>query len=329
MLQDVVRSKPWKLGILAGLAMALAVALPDGTEATSLNEVSRLTGSDTGEQDAFGISTAISGDTALVGATGGTAGGIFAGAAYVFRRDEGSQDIWDEVKILIASDAQDGDSFGWSVAVNGDTAVVGTRNSEAVYVFQRDQGGADNWGEVTKLTASDAQVGAFFGHSVALSADTAVVGAWFEDFPGFGGTNAGAAYAFQRNEGGVDSWGEVTKLTASDAWANDFFGGSVAVSGDTAVVGASSAGANHTGAAYVFDLLQPKGTGDVNCDGTVNSIDASLVLQFSAALLGTLPCAGGADVNDDARINSIDAALILQFVAGLVPGLPPPPPIGI
>lgn len=65
--------------------------------------------------------------------------------------------------------------------------------------------------------------------------------------------------------------------------------------------------------------------GDVNCDGTVNSIDAALVLQFNAGLLGSLGCQDAADVNNDGTINSIDAALILQFTAGLLDSLGPSP----
>ena len=62
--------------------------------------------------------------------------------------------------------------------------------------------------------------------------------------------------------------------------------------------------------------------GDVSCDGRVNSIDAVLVLQRTAALLAALPCPGAADVNHDSRLDALDAALILQYDAGLLPGLP-------
>ena len=58
--------------------------------------------------------------------------------------------------------------------------------------------------------------------------------------------------------------------------------------------------------------------GDVNNDGSVNSIDAALILQFVAGLLDTLTCLDRADVNVDGLVNSIDAALVLQFVAGLI-----------
>ena len=325
-------------------------------------EVARLLAFDAESDGQFGWSVAVSGDSAIVGAWAENAGGSHAGAAFVFQRDEGGADNWGEVTKLIASDAQAEDFFGYSVAVSGDTAVVGALGEDAggsragaAYVFQRDQGGAGNWGEVQKLTASDAQAGDDFGHGVAISGDTAVVGAAEEDV---GGSRAGAAYVFQRDEGGAGNWGEFAKLTASDAREFDLLGFSVAVSDNTAVVGAyaEDTGAGSAGAAYVFDLLGAKSTptsappetqtppatatpaptstpvstatpdvstGDANCDGTVNSIDAALVLQFSAALLGSLPCAASADVNDDGAISAIDGALILQFAAGLLPSLPP------
>lgn len=68
--------------------------------------------------------------------------------------------------------------------------------------------------------------------------------------------------------------------------------------------------------------------GDANCDGTVNRIDAAIVLQFSAGLITSVPCPQNVDVNNDGAINSVDAALILQYVAGLIPwlGAVPTPP---
>jgi hypothetical protein len=63
--------------------------------------------------------------------------------------------------------------------------------------------------------------------------------------------------------------------------------------------------------------------GDANCSETVDSIDAALILQLSAALLEELACEGDADVNGDGRVDSLDALLVLQFVAGLLDSLPP------
>src|SRR5207253_2576706 len=120
------------------------------------------------------------------------------------------------------------------------------KNSQtgAAYVYSRNQGGVDNWGEVKKLTASDGASPDQFGISVAISGDTIVVGAYNKN------SSTGAAYVYSRNQGGVDNWGEVKKLTASDAHGFDEFGVSVAISGDTIVVGAPNKN-SVTGAAYV------------------------------------------------------------------------------
>jgi hypothetical protein len=163
---------------------------------------------------------------------------------------------------LTASDAADGDKFGNSVAISGDTVVVGAYWEQgagvqrgAAYIFEQNHGGPDAWGEVTKLTASDAENYDDFGSSVSISGDTVVVGARGK---GAAGTDHGAVYVFERNHGGADKWGQVTKLTASDAEDQDWFGISVSISGDTVVVGASGEDGAGTdrGAAYVFERNQ-------------------------------------------------------------------------
>jgi hypothetical protein len=161
------------------------------------------------------------------------------------------------------------------VAVSGDIAIAGASQvfrggTGAVYIFERNEGGTDNWGEVKKVTASDASAGHNFGSSVAVSGDTAVVGAFVD---GTGGSQAGAAYVFERNEGGPDNWGEVKKLIASDAQAGDRFGISVANSGDAAIAGAffEDAGGSDAGAAYVFE--RKDADGDTDGDGIPNGTD--------------------------------------------------------
>ena len=104
------------------------------------------------------------------------------------------------------------------MAVSGDTASVG---GDPAYVYQRDQAGADQWGLVNNLFASDGETDDDFGYSVAIAGDTVVVGAIGEDA---GGINAGAAYAFQRDHGGADIWAETNKLTAPDAQPFDEVG---------------------------------------------------------------------------------------------------------
>jgi hypothetical protein len=210
----------------------------------------KLTAADAAAVDNFGISVAISGDTAVVGAyLDSTPAGSNAGSAYVFVRSAGT---WAQQQKLTAADAAAGDRFGISVAVSGDTAVVGAylddapagTNAGSAYVFVRSAG---TWAHQQKLVADDAAAVDNFGMSVAVSVDTAVVGAHLE-----GGTNAGSAYVFVRSAG---TWAQQQKLAASDAAANDNFGASVAVSGDTAVVGApfdDIAAGTDAGSAYVF-----------------------------------------------------------------------------
>ena len=239
----------------------------DRDGANNWGEVKKLTASDAERRDRFGISVAVSGDTAVVGANFEDAGGDAAGAAYIFQRDQGGAENWGEVKKLTASDAQPGDFFGAGVAVVGDTAVVGAWGEDsrgdqtgAAYVFRRDSGGADNWGDVQKLTASDPQRDYRFGWSVAVSGETAVVGRFHINI--FAVSDPGAAYVFRREQGGADNWGEVQKLTPSGSEAGDQFGNSVAVSSDTAVVGArlEDAGSTNAGAAYVFRAPLPTPT---------------------------------------------------------------------
>ncbi len=202
--------------------------------------------------DQFGWSVAINGDTAIVGARAADIGTTLnQGSAYVFVR---SGSAWSLQQRLTASDGAAGDEFGYSVAVAGDTVLVGARyadidnkaNQGAVYVFTRS---GSTWTQQKKLTASDGAAGDEFGYSVALSDQAVLVGARWADMGS--SANRGAAYVFHLAAG---NWNELQKLTASDGGANDEFGGSVALSGDTALVGAMwdvGAGGSQ-GSAYVF-----------------------------------------------------------------------------
>ncbi|MCD4750143.1 MAG: PQQ-binding-like beta-propeller repeat protein [Thermoanaerobaculales bacterium] len=192
--------------------------------------------------DRFGLSVSVSGDTAVVGAYGHDAAASGAGAAYVFQKDHGAPDEWGEVKKLLAGDAQASDFFGYSVAVDGDIAVVGAYgedgpgfSSGAAYIFSRNEGDPDNWGEVAKIVADDGAGSDYFGWAVAVSGTTAVVGAKGHDTQGL--SSAGAAYVFERD--GSGDWLQVKKLTASDPSADDAFGEAVAIDNDIIVIGAS------------------------------------------------------------------------------------------
>jgi len=178
-----------------------------------------------------------------------------------------------EIKKLTATDNAAGDGFGTSVAVSGDTVVIGARGgvflNGAVYIFERNRGGADRWGQVKKLTASDGLAGDQFGLSIGISGNTVVVGAYGDDF------SRGAAYIFDRNRGGTDNWGQVKKLTASDGVASDLFGFSVGISGDTVVVGATGDNGAR-GSAYVFE----RSRGGLDNWGEARRLSASDASEF-------------------------------------------------
>lgn len=145
----------------------------------------------------FSWDVAISGDTVVVGAPTINMADFGFGSAYVFERNQGGIDAWGLVKTLSASDSPIFANFGFSVAILEDRIVAGAPGVEsdagAAYVFERDFGGADNWGEVAKLTASDGLSGDRFGSSVALGPDTLAVGAPRRDEAGL---NTGAVYLF-------------------------------------------------------------------------------------------------------------------------------------
>ncbi len=209
--------------------------------------------------DRFGYSVAIDGDTLVIGAA--QQDSTNAGAAYVFQR---SGDAWVQQAFLKADNADAADEFGFSVAIDGDSLVVGaikedsvSATSGAAYVFQRS---GDNWNQQAYLKALHTGVNDWFGYSVAIDGDTLVVGAIREDsnantIDGDQSNNdagdAGAAYVFQRSG---DTWQQHTYLKGSNAAANDWFGHSVAIDGDTLVVGSTRDDSDviDSGAAYVF-----------------------------------------------------------------------------
>jgi hypothetical protein len=278
-----------------------------------------LKASNAGAGDQFGFSVAISGDTIVVGAWG-QGGGILAfGAAYVFNRKTSA---WRQEFCLKASDPGPSDKFGNSVAISGDTIVVGApgedrhdpqstiiqvSESGAAYVFVRS---GTTWSQKACLKTSDPRVRDNFGHSVAISGDTMVVSV-------NNAFQAGAAYVFVRTTPIISwsTWAQMAYLKASNAEAGDLFGSSVAISGDTMVVGAyreasdatgvngsqSDNSAAQSGAAYVFvrsgttwtqqAYLKASNTGAGDQFGYSVAISGSTVVvgawgEFSAGVIG-------------------------------------------
>ena len=273
-------------------------------------EEQKFTASDGADGDRFGISVAIDGDTALVGALLATVNGNSAqGAAYVFERTGGT---WTQIQKLVATDGAAFDRFGASIALEGDTALIGgwgaVGQRGAAWVFIRSGG---TWSQQARLDADDGASNDFLGQSVALSGDTAIAGAWGADIGG--NAEQGAAYIFTRSG---TTWSQQAKLTAPDGMPNDSFGQTVSLDGDTALAGSPFAkvGDNFLqGAAYVFTRsgttwsLQTKLTAD---DGQpLDRLGFAVALDGNTAFCSAL----GASFNGEANRG---AAYVFTFTGG-------------
>jgi hypothetical protein len=240
---------------------------------TTWAQEAKIVASDRASGDFFGYSVAISGDYAIVGAYAedeNAAGGATlsrAGSAYIFKR---TGTTWAQESKIVASDRAVDDYFGYDVAISGDYAIVGAYNEDenaaggapltdpgSAYIFKRT---GTTWAQESKIVASDRATSDFFGLSVAISGDYAIVGAYNEDEDAAGGATlgaAGSAYIFKRTG---TTWAQEAKIVASDRSAGDNFGLSVSISGDYVIVGAFSdahdatgGGAiNTAGSAYIF-----------------------------------------------------------------------------
>ncbi len=280
---------------LTGLALLLLASIASAQDPGCVAQHAYLKASNTGEADQFGWSLAVSGDTLVVGAPfeDSSAAGVDgdqsdggapdAGAAYVLVRSGKS---WVQQAYLKASNPDTKDEFGDSVAIDGDTIVVGApkedspstgidgpegngeKNAGAAYVFVRH---GSTWSQQAYLKASNTQTEDSFGRAVAVSGDTVIVGAPGEDgsTTGVGGhtdegaLGSGAAYVFERDG---STWSQQAYVKASNTGTGDLFGWSVAASDDVFAIGAlledsSSTGidgeqlgntATSAGAVYVF-----------------------------------------------------------------------------
>lgn len=329
--------------------------------------------------DEFGTSVAISGDTVVVGAPKEDSdmlgvnnpineGSVDSGAAYVFKLGSGG---WSQQAILKPSDvgfSQAGDQFGFAVAISGDTLVVGAPkedsdttgsssspndtngssfNAGAAYVFTRGSGG---WGQQAYLKPSavgTSQSGDEFGSSVAISGDTIVVGAPFENSGTLmGGTvpdessgDAGAAYVFARSGGSWTQQAYLKPPAVGTSQAGDEFGISVAVSGDTVVVGAHQEDSStllgvttpndsvsNSGAAYVYTraagvwtsqaYLKPKAVGTTQLG---DKFGGSVAISGDSVVVGASfedSTTTGVNTTPNENVSSAGAAYVFERVDG-------------
>lgn len=220
-------------------------------------ETAMLLGSNAAIADAFGKSVAAEGDVLVIGSPFHTVGAATSGAAYIVRRTQDG--AWQEETILLAADRVHLDNFGFAVGYDGTRAIVGAIGHDhapdlggAAYVFVDDGTG---WVEEQELFPTDGNSGDWYGRSVDICDDVAVVGAGFHDSLG---ADSGAAYVYRRQG---SRWNLEQKLTGSDTTRLNQFGFSVAVDRDVIVVGApfNSTDAVNSGRAYVF-RFHPSGT---------------------------------------------------------------------
>jgi hypothetical protein len=202
----------------------------------------------------FAASVAIATDFAAAGVPGDLSE---PGVVWGYNHSVGVQDEWAQDSSAF-SWGGNADCFGTSLSASGSLLLVGAPGGVptagipgSAVILQR---GTDAFSPVKTLTASDGANDDFFGSSVGLSGDYAIVGAYGDDDIGSG---SGSAYVFTKNQGGANAWGQQAKFTASDGAAGDAFGYSVAISGDTAVVGASNATVSGvaSGCAYLYRLI--------------------------------------------------------------------------
>lgn len=263
-------------------------------------EVAKLLASDGVMSATFGTAVAISGNHIVIGARQTSAAD--SDAAYIFERQGDGN--WLEVAKLTTANVTGDGFFARRVAISGDRVVIGASADStngpqfgSVFVFERQ--GDGSWLEVAKLTASVEMPSERFGSSVSIRGNRLAVGAFFNRENGVG---AGAAYVFERQVNG--DWQQVAKLTASDAAAEARFGGSVSISGDRLVIGASGNADNgpFTGAAYVFERQENANWQEVS-KLTASDGAAEDAFGVGVAISGN-QLVVGASLEDEAGLNT-------------------------
>ena len=281
---------------VVGAPNADAVYVYRGEDNGSMTKIGKLTAPDGGSNSQFGYSVSMEGGILAVGAKWSDQGGLSnSGAAYLYQIEQNGSAHF--LQKLVPSDANASDNFGYSISVSDHLVAVGSPyhdhggivNAGSAYFYRVEQNGTVS--QLSKVTASDANASDKFGSSVSLSGNLLAVGAYDDDHAGI--LDAGSAYLFQLEQNG--SVTELGKVTASDADANDQFGLSVSLFGETFAVGAfmhDPDGLNLAGAAYLFRL---------DNNGTISFLDKIKE-----------PVVGDDDHRVDVRLEPLDGAFGLR-----------------
>ncbi|UCF64695.1 MAG: T9SS type A sorting domain-containing protein [bacterium] len=243
-------------------------------------EKSRLAASDSSLSASFGCSVSIAGDFILIGAFRDPENGPQSGAAYIFQKD--SSGDWTQKQKLLPSDGSAYDEFGTSVALWGDYAIVGapfdyvnSNETGSAYIFKWNDS-TFTWVEKAKLVASNGTgTSPQFGHSVSIYGDYTIIGAYGDE--GLA-NHPGAAYIFYYNGA---NWIQQAKLNASNVEMNHYFGHSVSIFEDYAVVGSSSAQTTAGGAALIFHRSGTTWAEETMVEGSSSFINSDFGLSVS------------------------------------------------
>jgi hypothetical protein len=275
----------------------------------------KLLASDGAWSDHFGSSVSISGDYAIAGAPGDD---DRSGSAYIFERI-GTQ--WVQVAKLAPSDGAYADNFGHAVSISGDYAIVGSyydddngTNSGSAYIFEKPAGGWTDMTETAKLVPSDGAAYDYFGNSVSISGDYAIVGSYWDDD---NGTNSGSAYIFEKPAGGWTDITETAKLVPSDGDVSDNFGNAVSISGDYAIVGSywDDDNGTNSGSAYIFEK-PAGGWTDITETAKLVPSDGDVSDNFGNAVSISGDYAIVGAHNDDSSGDNSGSAYIFERPAG-------------
>ncbi len=303
------------------------------------NEDSYIKSFNPDDDDRFGWAVAVSGNTVVVGAynegsdsngsntSDGSNNTVTSGAVYVFVRGNNQ---WIQQAYIKPSHIDLEIEFGKSLAIDGDTLVVGSPgdrrevtgvnppasnnnagSSGAAYVFTRS---GNTWTQQADIKPSNTKTGSRFGQSVAIDNNTIIVGADAESGDGSDPLDislyrAGAAYIYTRTG---NTWVEEAYLKASNPDAEDRFGWSVDISGDSVVIGAFGEASNassqsnnldgDSGAAYIFTRAGTSWTQQKYLKSLVNEADNRF--GFSCAISGDQLMIASAYYDNISQINS-------------------------
>jgi hypothetical protein len=267
----------------------------------------------------YGISVDIDNDTIVVGVAYDNDKGTASGSAYVF---ELVSETWQRTGKLLPPITESNQNFGWSVAIDMDTIVIGAPHWTAsgvgsAYVFTRANGWTDS---SSTLPATDNLAGDEFGWSVAVSGDIAVVGARMDD-DAVHGVDSGSITIFEHSSG---NWSHKGKFATSNSDLNDRFGTDVATNGEAVIAGASQSGSFNRGSFYSFassggvwseveEIWPLSSTSDVS---TVLQFGTSVALDGGSLIVG----APGSDIfNGSSSVFVTGAAFVYGLNATSIP----------